>query len=257
MPIHIGRLLLLVHAALFLGAAQAGAQDTMALPEIKVTAPSPIVRRVARPGPPAATVAPAPAPAETPMLGSLPIVTDQFATVTVVPREEIQRSPGSTLGDVLFSKPGITGSSFAPGASSRPIIRGLDVNRVGIVDNGVGGGGVSDLGEDHFVPVNPLATSQIEVIRGPATLRYGSQSIGGVVSSTNNRIPDALPCGPFSPLRPLPGYYKAPPLPSAAPGCANFEMRGALSSVDNGREGGARCRWRQFRVPRRCVRPSN
>jgi iron complex outermembrane receptor protein len=80
--------------------------------------------------------------------------------VTVVPKEEIQRSPGSTLGDVLFSKPGVTGSSFAPGASSRPIIRGLDVNRVGIVDNGIGGGGVSDLGEDHFVPVNPLARTR-------------------------------------------------------------------------------------------------
>jgi iron complex outermembrane receptor protein len=91
------------------------------------------------------------------------------------------------LGDVLFSKPGITGSSFAPGVSSRPIIRGLDVNRVGIVDNGIGGGGASDLGEDHFVPVNPLATDQFKVIRGPATLRYGSQSIGGVVSSTNHR----------------------------------------------------------------------
>jgi iron complex outermembrane receptor protein len=172
------------------------------------------------------------------MQGTLPIVTDQFATVTVVPREEIQRSPGSTLGDVLFSKPGVTGSSFAPGASSRPIIRGLDVNRVGIVDNGIGGGGASDLGEDHFVPVNPLATDQIEVIRGPATLRYGSQSIGGVVSSTNNRIPDALPCGPFSPLRPVPGIDKTLPASTDQGGCTSIEGRGAGSSVDNGREGG-------------------
>ena len=166
-----------------------------------------------------------------------PIVTDQFATVTVVPKEEIQRSPGSTLGDVLFSKPGITGSSFAPGASSRPIIRGLDVNRVGIVDNGIGGGGASDLGEDHFVPVNPLAADQIEVIRGPATLRYGSQSIGGVVSSTNNRIPDALPCGPFSPLRPAPGITRR--RPQAGP--ARLHQRrgtGSCIEVDNGREGG-------------------
>ena len=172
------------------------------------------------------------------MQGALPIVTDQFATVTVVPREEIQRSPGSTLGDVLFSKPGITGSSFAPGAASRPIIRGLDVNRVGIVQNGIGGGGVSDLGEDHFVPVNPLATNQIEVIRGPATLRYGSQSIGGVVSATDNRIPDVLPCGPLSPLRPLPGIDMAWPSSAAPQGCTSVETRGAVSSVDNGREGG-------------------
>ena len=170
------------------------------------------------------TAAPAPAPAATPLQGTLPIVTDQFATVTVVPREEIQRSPGCTLGDVLFSKPGITGSSFAPGAASRPIIRGLDVNRVGIVDNGVGGGGVSDLGEDHFVPVDPLATGQIEVIRGPATLRYGSQSIGGVVSSTNNRIPDALPCGPFSPLR------RCPASQGAAAGCDRAAPRSSCAA---------------------------
>jgi iron complex outermembrane receptor protein len=244
MSLRIVRVLLLACSGLSLCCADASAQETLTLPQINVTAPSPIVRR--RPAPPAATTttatAPAPAapvqPSETPMQGTLPIVTDQFATVTVVPREEIQRSPGSTLGDVLFSKPGITGSSFAPGASSRPIIRGLDVNRVGIVDNGIGGGGASDLGEDHFVPVNPLATDQIEVIRGPATLRYGSQSIGGVVSSTNNRIPDALPCGPFSPLRPLPGISKTPAASADPKGCVNVEGRGAVSSVDNGREGG-------------------
>src|SRR6476661_3214618 len=103
----------------------------------------------------------------------LPIVTDQFATVTVVPNEEIRREGGGQLGDLLFSKPGITGSSFAPGASSRPIIRGLDVNRVGIFENGVAAGGASDLGEDHFVPIDTLATNQVEVIRGPAALRYG------------------------------------------------------------------------------------
>ena len=82
--------------------------------------------------PAAVTTAPAAPPA--PLQGALPIVTDQFATVTVVPNEELRRNPGSTLGDLLFAKPGITGSSFAPGASSRPIIRGLDSNRVGIVD---------------------------------------------------------------------------------------------------------------------------
>ena len=120
------------------------------------------------------------------------------------------RTAPPTLGDLLFSKPGITGSSFAPGASSRPIIRGLDVNRVGIVENGIGGGGVSDLGEDHFVPVDPLATDQVEVIRGPATLRYGSQSIGGVVSATNNRIPEALPSCAAAPFQTYGLPAKAP-----------------------------------------------
>src|SRR5881394_2138305 len=208
---HIGGASWLILCAMGNGAM---AQDAAApsastpLPEITVTAPSPIVRRravvpsqrpvrIARTAPgrnreraPEATPAPA-APA--PQQGVLPIVTDQFATVTVVPNEELRRAGGATLGDLLFSKPGITGSEFAPGASSRPIIRGLDVNRVGIIENGIGSNGASDLGEDHFVPIDPIATNQVEVIRGPATLRYGSTSIGGVVSATNNRIPDALP----------------------------------------------------------------
>jgi iron complex outermembrane recepter protein len=141
-------------------------------------------------------------------------VTDQFATITVVPSEEIRRSGAATLGDLLFDKPGVTGSSFAPGASSRPIIRGLDVNRVRIQENGIGANGASDLGEDHFVPVDPLTTDQVEVIRGPATLRFGSQAIGGVVESSNNRIPTFIPPRGFS-----------------------AELRGAGTSVSNGLDG--------------------
>ena len=146
--------------------------------------------------------------------GELPIVTDQFATVTVVPNEEIRRNGAATLGDLLFEKPGITGSSFAPGASSRPIIRGLDVNRVRIQENGIGANGASDLGEDHFVPVDPLTINQVEVIRGPATLRFGSQAIGGVVETTNNRIPTMIPWRGIS-----------------------TEVRGAGTSVDSGIDG--------------------
>jgi iron complex outermembrane receptor protein len=190
------RIVLLGWAAL-LASGEVGLSQTQ-LPEIVVTTPSPIVRRTpTRPSTPAPS-APAEAPAtppvpEAPLPRTLPIVTDQFATVTLVPTDEIQRTPGAQLGDVLFTKPGITGSSFAPGASSRPVVRGLDVNRVGIVENGIGGGGVSDLGEDHFVPIDPLVTKQIEIVRGPATLRWGSQAIGGVVSATDNRIPEATP----------------------------------------------------------------
>jgi iron complex outermembrane receptor protein len=192
----------------------------------------------------APSVAPAPRPdiqqAELVLAqpGTLPIVTDQFATVTVVSNEEARRSGAATLGDLLNNKPGIAGSSFAPGASSRPIIRGLDVNRVGIVENGIGANGASDLGEDHFVPIDPLATEQVEAIRGPATLRYGSQSIGGVVSASNNRIPDALPCAVAPPFRSYGAPEKATPLAGAAGPCVSFETRGAVSSVDNGLEGG-------------------
>lgn len=222
------------------------------LPEITVTAPSPIVRRRIVPSSTPARVArtapgrnhertPQAQPAQVaaaPQQGVLPVVTDQFATVTVIPNEELRRSGGATLGDLLFSKPGITGSSFAPGASSRPIIRGLDVNRVGIVENGTGGSGASDLGEDHFVPIDPLATNQVEVIRGPAALRYGSTSIGGVVSATNNRIPEALPTCPAAPFRSYGLPAKAPLADAQTSACMNVETRTAVSSVDRGVEGG-------------------
>jgi iron complex outermembrane receptor protein len=239
--------------------ASAMAQDAPApaaqLPEITVTAPSPIVRRkpavVSRPPARVATAAPGrtrgPAPqaaqptptppAPTPQQGVLPIVTDQFATVTVVPNEEIRRQGTAQLGDLLFSKPGITGSTFAPGAASRPIIRGLDVNRVGIVENGVAAGGASDLGEDHFVPVDPIAANQVEVIRGPAALRYGSTSIGGVVSATNNRIPDALPVCDAAPFQTYGLPAKAPLAEVQSPSCVTVETRTAVNSVDRGVDG--------------------
>jgi iron complex outermembrane recepter protein len=241
--ISISRVLLLGSSALVsLGGfgeaarAQEGQTEIKIEQPITITAPSPIVRRPApRPAAPAprtttTPAAPPPEPVvETPQPGTLPIVTDQFATVTVVPNEELRRSPGGTLGDVLFSKPGITGSSFAPGASSRPIVRGLDANRVGIVENGIGSNGASDLGEDHAVPLDPLSTNQLEVIRGPATLRYGSQAIGGIVNGSNNRIPEALPCAgpPEQPFLGTPGQRP----------CVNFETRGSLETVTNGREG--------------------
>lgn len=225
--------------------------STTQLPEITVTAPSPIVRR--KPAPPrtparVARAAPgqnrerAPEPQATPVAtapqqGVLPVVTDQFATVTVVPNEEIRRNGGATLGDLLFSKPGITGSSFAPGASSRPIIRGLDGNRVGIVENGIGSNGASDLGEDHFVPIDPLSTNQVEVIRGPATLRYGSTAIGGVVSATNNRIPDALQSCAAQPFQTYGLPTKAPLANVGSPGCVTAETRTAVTSVDRGVDG--------------------
>lgn len=175
----------------------------VALPEVVVSAPSPIQSQ-------SGTAS----PAANGLQGTLPIVTDQFATVTVVPDEQIRRNGAATLGDLLFDRPGITGSGFAPGASSRPVIRGLDVNRVRIQENGIGANGASDLGEDHFVPVDPLTADRIEVIRGPATLRYGSQAIGGVVETFNNRIPTSVPWRGIS-----------------------SEFRGGVSSADKGYDG--------------------
>ncbi len=88
------------------------------------------------------------------------------------------------------------------------------------------------------MPVDPLATNQIEVIRGPAALRYGSTSIGGIVSATNNRIPDALPSCASTPFRTYGLPAKAPLANMQSGSCMTVETRTAVSSVDRGAEGG-------------------
>jgi iron complex outermembrane receptor protein len=112
-------------------------------------------------------------------------------------REDIERSDTASLADTLATRPGLAASTFAPGAS-RPVIRGLGDYRVRVQENGVGVHDASDFSPDHGVPIDPLITDRIEVIRGPATLRYGSQAIGGVVNTSNNRIPEAIPPNGFA-----------------------------------------------------------
>ena len=117
--------------------------------------------------------------------------------VTIINKDEISRSGASTLGQLLGDKPGVTQSSFARGAS-RPVIRGLDNSRVRIQENGLGAHDVSAISEDHGVPLDPSTAERVEIIRGPAALRYGSEAIGGLVSVINNRIPDNAPEGGFA-----------------------------------------------------------
>lgn len=118
-----------------------------------------------------------------------------YVPVTTLDRDALDRQPAQSLGDTLATQPGIASTNYAPGAS-RPVIRGLDTFRIRMQENGIGSQDVSALGEDHAVPFDPLIADKIEVIRGPATLRWGSQAIGGVVDVQNGRIPDeSLPEG--------------------------------------------------------------
>lgn len=122
---------------------------------------------------------------------------DSFVPVTVATEREILANPGQTITDSLQNKPGIAGTTFAPGAN-RPIIRGLDSYRIRIQENGIGTHDVSAISEDHAIPIDPSDADKIEVVRGPSTLRYGSQAIGGVVSVENQRVPTYLPQRGFS-----------------------------------------------------------
>jgi len=116
---------------------------------------------------------------------------DTPAIVAKVNSDQILRSGGSSIASALADTPGVAGSGFAAGAN-RPIIRGMDSTRVRILENGTSSSDVADIGPDHGVPIDPLAARSIEVVRGAATLRYGSQAIGGVVNVLNNRVPEAL-----------------------------------------------------------------
>jgi iron complex outermembrane receptor protein len=114
---------------------------------------------------------------------------DRFATIVdQVSRDEVLSNGGASIADSLRDTPGVAGTGFAAGAS-RPVIRGMDAQRVKLVENGESSSDVSDIGPDHGVPIDPLAAQDIEVVRGAATLRYGSQAIGGVINTINNRIP--------------------------------------------------------------------
>lgn len=118
---------------------------------------------------------------------------DFLATIVdKVNRDEILRKGGNNLADVLADVPGVSATTFAAGAS-RPVIRGFDANRVRTLEDGISSFDVSDVGPDHGVPLDPLSAQSVEVVRGAATLRYGSQAIGGVVNATNNRVPTRLP----------------------------------------------------------------
>jgi iron complex outermembrane receptor protein len=98
------------------------------------------------------------------------------------------RQVRSTLGDTLASTPGVNATYYGPGAS-RPIIRGLGGDRVRMLTNGIGALDASNVSPDHNVAIEPLFASRIEVLRGPATLLYGSSAVGGVVNVIDNRIP--------------------------------------------------------------------
>ena len=94
---------------------------------------------------------------------------------------------GSTLGETLDNLPGIANSSFGPNVG-RPTIRGMDGDRIRILQNSGANMDVSGLSFDHAVPMDPLTTERIEILRGPATLLYGGSAIGGVVNVIDNRI---------------------------------------------------------------------
>jgi iron complex outermembrane receptor protein len=108
--------------------------------------------------------------------------------VSVLSGDALAQRRGGTLGETLDGLPGVSATYFGPNAS-RPVIRGLDGDRVRLLDNGGASVDASNLSFDHAAASDPLVTERIEVLRGPAALLYGGNATGGVVNSIDNRIP--------------------------------------------------------------------
>lgn len=115
-------------------------------------------------------------------------VMESASPVTVLAGETLRRQQASTLGDSLEKTVGVH-SNFHANVASTPIIRGLSGPRVMISQNGLDVSDVSRVGPDHAVATEASTATQIEVLRGPATLFYGSGAVGGVVNVVDGRVP--------------------------------------------------------------------
>lgn len=139
---------------------------------------------------------------------------DMLAGTSVIEGDELQRNLAGQIGDILVRTPGVSATSFSPGAS-RPVLRGFQGDRVRVLIDGIGAIDASNTSADHAVTIDPLTAERIEVLRGPAVLLYGSSAIGGAVNVIDKRIPPRVPEH------------------------VHFDAVGSLDSAHDQREGGA------------------
>lgn len=132
---------------------------------------------------------------------------DVLSGVAIVTGTELAEDVRPSLGETLAGTPGVSATSFGPN-SSRPVLRGLQGDRVRVLSNGIGSIDASNTSADHAPAINPLTATRIEVLRGPQALQYGSAAIGGVVNVIDRRIPNAVPDEPVH-IAAMAGYGSA------------------------------------------------
>jgi len=120
---------------------------------------------------------------------------ESFSSVLSLDSTELAKRRGATLADALAGEPGVAMRTFGAG-SARPIIRGFDGDRVLIMQDGVRTGDLSSQSGDHGITIDPAGLERLEVVKGPATLLYGSNAIGGVVNAVTPQ--DAFRTSPFT-----------------------------------------------------------
>ncbi len=113
---------------------------------------------------------------------------ESYQPTSVLAGQDLAKQLEATLGATLQSSPGVAMRSLGPGPA-RPVIRGLDGDRVAVLQDGQRIGDLSSQSADHGVTINPSSAERIEVVRGPATLLYGANAIGGLVNVITDQIP--------------------------------------------------------------------
>jgi iron complex outermembrane receptor protein len=125
---------------------------------------------------------------------------ESYQPTSVLAGQDLQKQLESTIGATLQSEAGVAMRALGPGPA-RPVIRGLDGDRVAVLQDGQRVGDLSSQSADHGVSINPSSAKRIEVVRGPATLLYGSNAIGGLVNVITDQIPTekvTAPTGNFT-----------------------------------------------------------
>lgn len=122
---------------------------------------------------------------------------ESFNSITSLDTVEIAKNMGTSVAEVLEGQAGVSKRSFGPG-TTRPIIRGFDGDRVLIMQDGVRTGDLSSQSGDHGTSIDPASLQRLEVVKGPATLLYGSNAIGGVVNAITPQ--EAFRQSPFAGL---------------------------------------------------------
>ena len=117
---------------------------------------------------------------------------DVVQPVIVLAGEDLDAKKAGTLGETVAREVGVQSSFFGAGVG-RPIVRGQDGARVQVLESGIGSMDVSTVSVDHAVSIEPFLADQIEILKGPAALLYGSGAIGGAVNVVDGRIPEVLP----------------------------------------------------------------
>ena len=121
-------------------------------------------------------------------VGSATSVRKAPIPITRVTKTELLATPSTNLIDAISRQPGISQLTTGP-AVSKPIIRGLGYNRLVVINDGVRQEG-QQWGDEHGIEIDENSVSRIEIVKGPASLIYGSDALAGVVNIiTTNPLP--------------------------------------------------------------------